>query len=148
MKKLWQKDDKNNINSLIEKYTVADDYVSDQELMKYDLIATKVHVSGLEKIGVINHEEFSSLVLSLEELVKEYDCGKVKVTVKDEDCHTVIENYLTNKLGDIGKKVHTGRSRNDQVLTALRLYMKDQLQEIKKIGLDLADEIFNYAEKY
>ena len=81
-------------------------------------------------------------------LLKDFQKGRIKIRVEDEDCHTVIENYLTKKLKKLGGKIHTGRSRNDQVLTALRLYMRDQLNEIRKKSKRLAKNFLDFAGQY
>ncbi len=147
MTKLWKKSAQ-KLNPLIEAYTVGQDYLLDKQLMPYDIQATKAHIKGLEKIGILNKGELSKLLSQLTKLEKEFKSGKVKIKVEDEDCHTVIENYLSKKYKSLGGKVHTGRSRNDQVLVALRLYMKDKLNQIKKDGKKLAGHFLDFAEKH
>ncbi len=147
MSKLWQKSGA-KLHPLVEKYTVGDDYIFDSKLMPYDILGTKAHIKGLQKIGIFSKSELSKLLKALTKLEKEFVKGKVKIKITDEDCHTVIENYLTKKFKKLGQKVHTGRSRNDQVLTAIRLYMKDSLDETRKLTKRLAKEFLDYAEKY
>lgn len=147
MSKIWQKSGI-KLNPVIEAYTVGEDYLLDTVLMPYDIQATKAHIKGLQKIGILKKDELKKLLSQLTKLDKEFKKKKVKITVKDEDCHTVIENYVTKKYKKLGQKIHTGRSRNDQVLTALRLYMKDQIQEIRREAKKLARNFLNSAQKY
>ncbi|MBI4975129.1 argininosuccinate lyase [Candidatus Peregrinibacteria bacterium] len=147
MSKLWQKKGKSP-HTLVGKYTVGDDYIFDQKLMPFDIQGTKAHIKGLQKIGIFTKSELKKLLKELTNLKSKVKKDEIKVSIDDEDCHTVIENYLTKKLGKLGQKIHTGRSRNDQVLTAIRLYMKSSLDEIKKLSTKLAKEFLKYAEKY
>jgi len=145
--KLWKKND-TRLNSLIEQYTVGDDYLLDSELLPYDIQASLAHAKGLQAIGVLTIEELGQIKTALAQLAEDFQAGKIKITIADEDCHTVIENYLTQEIGEAGKKIHTGRSRNDQVLVALRLYMQNALKETKIAGLELAKLLLNLAKKY
>lgn len=148
MTKLWNKNTgKQKLNKLIENYTVGTDYILDNTLMPYDILASKAHAKSLQKIGILNKEELQKILKQLTRLEKEWRKGKVKIRIEDEDCHTVIENFLTRKLRKTGKKIHTGRSRNDQVLTAIRLYMKDQLKVIKKEAKKLAKHFLEFASQ-
>ncbi|MFH1536822.1 MAG: argininosuccinate lyase [Patescibacteria group bacterium] len=141
--KLWQKNYK--LNEKIEEFTVGEDYILDQKLVKYDCLASIAHVQMLYKINILKKEETEKLIKALEEVIELDKKGKFIIKKQDEDCHTAIENYLTEKLGDIGKKIHTARSRTDQILTSLRLFYKVELTDIKKICLEFnkALEIFN-----
>jgi len=129
--KLWKKDV--DVNKEIEKFTVGNDYKLDKELVYYDCIASIAHAKMLNKIGILTQDELDKLIQSLNDIIN----SGLEIKQEDEDCHTAIENYLTQKYGDIGKKIHTARSRNDQVLTAMRLYEKDKLKEL----LDLLDNV-------
>jgi argininosuccinate lyase len=137
MTTLWQKSSA-ELNSEVASYTVGDDIKIDIILMPYDIDASKAHAEGLQKIGVLTEEELFTLLACLGELKKLWKQGRISITDSDEDCHTVIENYLAKELGDIGKKIHTGRSRNDQILVALRLFMKEKLQKIRTEALVLS----------
>ncbi len=148
MAKLWKKSGSGKLNSVIEQYTVGEDHILDMALMPYDIVGTKAHIKGLVKIGVLNKSDGSKLVKRLAQLEKEWKAGKVKIKVADEDCHTVIENYLTRKYKSLGKKVHTGRSRNDQVLTAMRLYMVEQGELVRREAKKLARGFLDYADKH
>ena len=146
-KKLWQKSGA-VLHPLVEKYTVGLDYIYDNQLIKYDIIASQAHAFGLNKIGILTAAEYQALNKALSDLLLLVDRGKFVVTLSDEDCHTAIENYLVNKLGVVGKKIHTGRSRNDQVLAAVRLYSQSQFGEIKKQLKILAGTFLRNAQKY
>ncbi len=141
--KLWQKN--YNVNREIEKFTVGNDYVLDQKLVKYDCIASIGHARMLNKIGILTHSELSKLEKELKNIIELDKAGKFKIKLEDEDCHTAIENHLTLRLGELGKKIHTARSRNDQVLGALRLYEKNELEEVEKLASQLVIELQNLA---
>lgn len=147
MTKLWKKDAQSP-NPLIEAYTVGTDYLFDSELVPFDISASKAHAKALRKVGIITAGELKTLLVAFDSLAADCKNGKVLITPQDEDCHTVIENYLVEKLGDTGKKIHTGRSRNDQVLVALRLYMKAHLSELRGECSGLAVQFLDFAEKY
>lgn len=128
--KLWQSTATGTLHPLIEAYTIGDDQVLDQMLLGHDITATKAHAHMLEKIGVLTHEEYRQLADALDELLHKWQQGEFQLTAEHEDGHTAIELYLTEKLGPIGKKVHTGRSRNDQALVMMRLYIKTELETV------------------
>jgi argininosuccinate lyase len=147
--KLWGKKNKEKkLGNEVEEFTVGDDYILDQKLVKYDCLSSIAHAKMLGKIGILNKEEVKKLVKELKEVIKLNKKGKFLISQEQEDCHTAIEIYLTKKLGDVGKKIHTGRSRNDQVLTALRLYYKTELEECKKLVNEFMDAIKKFLEKY
>ena len=122
MSKLWEKESK--VDKKIEEFTVGNDYILDEELIRYDCLGSIAHCRMLGKIGILDDKEVEKTIGILEEII---DKETLEILPNQEDCHTAIENYLTEKLGDIGKKIHTARSRNDQILTALRLYYLDKI---------------------
>jgi argininosuccinate lyase len=132
-RKLWQDETLETLNSMIESYTVGNDYLLDQQLLGYDIKATKAHVAMLHSIDLLTKDELKHLNEALDTLYKDWDSGSFTVTNEHEDGHTAIELYLTEKLGDTGKKIHAGRSRNDQSLVMLRLYLKDNLQQMSSL---------------
>jgi argininosuccinate lyase len=132
--KLWQK--KYELDKQIEAFTVGNDYLLDQKLVKYDCLGSIAHAKMLNKIGILSDIECDKLVMTLNEIMTIDGNSAFVIKQEDEDCHTAIEDYLVKKLGDCGKKIHTARSRNDQVLTALRLYYKNEI----KVILGLMDE--------
>lgn len=147
MKKIWQKKSGVVSDSFNEGYLVSKG-VPDNKLVPYDVLASKAHANMLRKIGVLTSVENDELVKGLDEILDLYKNGKFEVKVSDEDCHTAIEMFLTEKLGDVGKKIHTGRSRNDQVLVATRLFMKEALENVAENALALSGEFLNMAKVY
>lgn len=146
MTKIWQKS-KSKSNSVIERYNTGDDYMMDMEIFPFDILASSAHAEMLGRIGVLTDKEVTSLVQELNLILKNFNEGKIKIRVEDEDCHTVIENLLIKKLGDVGKKIHTGRSRNDQVLTATRLYTVHALRNIADLNKDVMRMFVDFAEE-
>jgi len=144
--KLWQKDYK--LNKEIEKFTVGNDFLLDKNLVKYDVYGSIAHALMLNKIGILTENEFQKLKKALIDILKLDEKNKFEIKLEDEDVHTAIENYLTKKLGSIGKKIHTARSRNEQVLVDLRLYSKEKLHEVQKLALELANSLIDVAEKH
>jgi argininosuccinate lyase len=133
--KLWQNG--SGLDPVVEAYTVGDDHVLDQRLLGYDIRASKAHVKMLCSIGILDKTGCKKLLAALDALKREWETGIFKVKPEHEDGHTAIELYLTEKLGDLGKKVHTARSRNDQALVMMRLYLKDGLSRAKDLLTDL-----------
>jgi argininosuccinate lyase len=127
--KLWKK--RTESDPEIERFTVGDDPVLDLRLVRFDCIASIAHAKMLGKIGILTKKEVVRLARELNEIIHLADEGKFAISREQEDCHTAIENRLTKKLGDLGQKIHTGRSRNDQVLAALRLYTKHELDGVR-----------------
>ena len=144
--KIWQK--KYELNKQIETFTVGNDYLIDHKLVKYDCLGSIAHVKMLKKIGILNELEHNKLIMALYEIIKLDGNNAFIIKQEDEDCHTAIENYLIKKLGDSGKKIHTARSRNDQVLTALRLYYKDEIKCIINLNLKFIKKLKNFNKKY
>jgi argininosuccinate lyase len=146
MMKLWEKGTK--LNQQIENFTVGDDYILDQKLIKYDCLASIAHAKMLGKIRILNESEVHKLERELGNIIELDKKDEFKILKEQEDCHTAIENYLVENLGDLGKKIHTARSRNDQVLTALRLYYKDRLGNCIKLIEKLIQSIAAFLKKY
>jgi argininosuccinate lyase len=137
MTKIWQ----GNVNKKIEKFTVGNDFIIDQKLLKYDCIASIAHSKMLKKIKILTEQEQKKLEDELNNIIELNDKCKFTIKSEDEDCHTAIENHLTKKLGDLGKKIHTARSRNDQVVAAMKLYEKDELNDVSKLVKDLINAL-------
>ena len=135
---IWAKPG-SEINQAIQLFLAGGDIVLDQELFLYDIQASKAHAIGLLRIGVLNESENEKLQEQLDVLAGLFEQGQFKLDERFEDGHSAIEQYLIEQLGDVGKKIHTGRSRNDQVLVASRLWLKQQLltllQHTKAISL-------------
>jgi len=143
--KLWQKEYK--LNEEIEKFTVGIDYILDKNLVKYDCKASAIHAEMLGKIGILADEEVKTLKKNLADIAKLDSEGKFEILRSHEDCHTAIEIYLIENAGEAGKKIHTGRSRNDQVLTALRLYCKDKIKDITALVERLIENMNTFIDK-
>ena len=136
--KLWDKGF--STDQKIDHFTVGNDRELDLHLAKYDVIASKAHAKMLGKIGLLSREETRSLVEELDRIaVASIETGDFVIEDAFEDMHSKIEFMLTEKLGDTGKKIHTARSRNDQVLVAMHLYLKDELSEIRLLTRSLFD---------
>jgi len=144
--KLWDKGF--STDKKIDHFTVGNDRELDLHLAKYDVIASKAHAKMLGKIGLLAEKETTALVSELDKIAKKIKDGSFTIEDNFEDMHSKIEFQLTLSLGDTGKKIHTARSRNDQVLVAMHLYLKDELAEIKSQTKTLFDLLLNLADKY
>ena len=131
LKKLWDKKGGVKTNQTVENYTVGVDYLLDLELLPYDVRGTMAHAKMLHKIKILTLKELDTLLTGLNKILALWKAGKFKIDKSQEDGHTAIEAFLTENYGEVGKKVHTGRSRNDQSLTMTRLFSKEKLLEIK-----------------
>lgn len=140
-KKLWQKDF--DTNDFLEWFTVGKDRELDIHLAPFDVLGSIAHAKMLAKIGLVTAEESKQLVSGLEEIGKQIEDGNFEIEEGVEDVHSQIELILTQNLGEVGKKIHSGRSRNDQVLTALKLYAKHEVQEVA----DSVNELFQVLIK-
>src|SRR6056297_2181094 len=151
MSKLWSKEGQEpdtDISKKVEAFTVGNDYLLDQVLVPYDLKASKVHAAALKDAGILSAEEAEDIITELDHIYERWQVGDFEIKQSHEDAHTAIEEWLTYKLGDTGKKIHTGRSRNDQVLTAVRLYEMDKLKKVSGTVKNLANELLQFAEQY
>lgn len=144
--KLWQKG--YTVNAAIEDYTVGEDYKVDQALVQWDCIGSIAHAAMLTTIGILTKDEFRALKKELKNIIALHKQGSFAITKEDEDVHTAVENHLTKKCGEIGKKIHTARSRNDQVLVDIRLFSKDHLHQLMQLTLALAAAFTSCAEKH
>lgn len=133
------------LHPLIANYTVGNDIVYDQKLLGYDIDATQAHCKMLYSVGLLNKKEYSQLNTALTTIKQEWTVGTFSLNASHEDGHTAIEQYLTNKLGQTGKKVHTARSRNDQVMVMMRLYLKDATQQVRELLGDVTSELTDKA---
>jgi argininosuccinate lyase len=146
MTKLWAKG--YQLNQVVEDFMTGDDPQLDLRIARYDCIASIAHAKMLSSIGILSAVECEQLVTTLGEILELVDNGKFTIENSQEDVHTAIENYLVNALGDVGKKIHTARSRNDQVLTALRLYSKHELRTIMAKLIATMEVLHDFAVKY
>lgn len=144
--KLWDKGI--SIDKKIEKFTVGNDRELDMHLAGYDIQASKAHAKMLGKVGILTQEETEALLSELEVLNQQFEKGEFQIEEDFEDVHSKIEFELTKKLGDTGKKIHTARSRNDQVLVAQQLYFKENLRDITEKTKELIDVLLGLADEH
>ncbi len=142
---LWQKPGI-DVDTRIQAFLAADDVVLDREFFLHDISASRVHAEGLQRIGILDSDELEALVQELDVLAEDFRGGTFVLDDQFEDGHSAIEARLTERLGEVGKKIHTGRSRNDQVLVATRLWMKDKLATLQAICHELAEIALQRAE--
>lgn len=143
--KLWDKG--TSVNQLIEKFTIGMDWQLDLLLAPHDVIGSLAHIQMLLKIGIISPEEWEKLDKFLKNYYHEVSGGKFKIEEGVEDIHSQVELELTRELGEIGKKIHSGRSRNDQVLVDIRLYCRQQIQAIVDLSQSLFTSLLKLSEK-
>lgn len=146
MAKLWAKG--YELDAVVEQYTVGEDHILDRALIRWDCVGSIAHAEMLCAIGILSREEFEALRQRLNELIRLAEEGRFTVRAEDEDVHTAVEGDLTQRLGDVGKKLHTARSRNDQVILDLRLYLRDQLLHMADAACDMAGGLTDFAEKH
>ncbi len=144
--KLWDKG--KSTDKKIDQFTVGLDRELDLLLVQYDIQASMAHAAMLGEIGLLSGKEAEQLAAGLKSIEKDVVEGRFVIEDEFEDMHSKIEFLLTKMLGDTGKKIHTARSRNDQVLVAIQLYLKDEIGEIKNLSNELFDLLLNLAEKH
>lgn len=138
MKKIWQKDDLAT-NTVVNRFTVGKDLDFDERLAPYDVKGSMAHCTMLAEVGIISQKEAEKINLVLSDILQDIENGGFQIDPEAEDIHSQIEAILIAKLGDAGKKIHTARSRNDQVLLDIKLYLLDEIREIA----GLTDEFFH-----
>lgn len=149
MTQLWNAGtDTTKLKDFTNQFTVGKDYIYDLETIPYDIQASKVHAEGLRAIGILTPEELHTLCQGLEEILKLWGKDEFTISVEQEDGHTAIEQYLTEHYGEVGKKIHTGRSRNDQVLVMQRLYTKAKLEIIFKLNKKLVQKFLDFSRAH
>lgn len=144
--KLWNKGFEPD--KAIEEYTVGNDRVLDLRLAQYDIEGSMAHIKMLETIGLLEKSELEQLLAALAELLEEAKKGNFVIEEGVEDVHSQVELMLTRKLGDVGKKIHSGRSRNDQVLVDLKLFMRDELRKVASHARQLFDRLIALSEEH
>ena len=144
--KLWEKNFE--INKEIERFTVGRDREMDLYLAKYDVLGSMAHITMLESIGLLEKEELKPLLAELKNIYHLAEKGEFTIEDGVEDVHSQVEMLLTEKLGDLGKKIHSGRSRNDQVLVDLKLFTRHQLKDIADEVKILFDELIQKSNQY
>lgn len=144
--KLWQKNVE--LNKKIEKFTVGKDRELDVFLAPYDVLGSMAHITMLESINLLTSSELEVLLKELKNIYRLAESGKFVIEDGVEDVHSQVELMLTRKLGDAGKKIHSGRSRNDQVLVDLKLFSRAGIHSIAQESKKLFDELQKQSEKY
>ncbi|MBO7139400.1 MAG: argininosuccinate lyase, partial [Prevotella sp.] len=144
--KLWEKDFE--INAEIERFTVGRDRELDLYLAPYDVLGSMAHITMLESIGLIGKDELPVLLKELRSIYEQAAKGEFVIEEGIEDVHSQVELMLTRKLGDMGKKIHSGRSRNDQVLVDLKLFTRHQLKLVAEAVKELFGELQQKSEQY
>lgn len=145
-RKLWEKNFE--VNREIERFTVGRDREMDLYLAKYDVLGSMAHITMLESIGLLAKEELEPLLAELRNIYRVCERGEFRIEDGVEDVHSQVELMLTEKLGDMGKKIHSGRSRNDQVLVDLKLFTRHELRLVVEAVKVLFDELIQKSERY
>ena len=144
--KLWEKNFE--INKEIERFTVGRDREMDLYLAKYDVLGSMAHITMLESIGLLEKDELKQLLAELKNIYQLAERGEFVIEDDVEDVHSQVEMLLTRKLGDMGKKIHSGRSRNDQVLVDLKLFTRHELKDVADEVKILFDELIQKSNQY
>ncbi len=142
---LWQKPGV-KVDADIQAFLAGDDVLLDREFFLHDIRASQAHAEGLQRIGILGDAELSGLLHELDALANDFRSGAFVLGAQYEDGHSAIEARLTERLGDAGRKIHTGRSRNDQILVATRLWLKDKLSALQSICIDTANIALRRAQ--
>ena len=142
---LWQKPGV-QVDARIQAFLAGDDVILDREFFLHDIAASRAHAEGLQRIGILSGEELAAIARELEALAEDFRNGAFVLDASHEDGHSAIEARLVERLGDTGRRIHTGRSRNDQVLVATRLWLKDQLAQLQAITREVAGIALDRAE--
>ncbi len=136
------------INKEIERFTVGRDRELDLYLAKYDVMGSMAHITMLESIGLLTPDELRMLLAALKDIYVQAERGEFTIEEGIEDVHSQVELMLTRRLGDVGKKIHSGRSRNDQVLLDLKLFTRDRLKSIVRLVEQLFHTLQTQSETY
>jgi argininosuccinate lyase len=137
-----------SLDRILDSYTVGEDRSWDQRLVRWDILGTIAHVEGLAEAGLLGKRERARLNAALRSALKLADAGEFEIGADDEDVHSALEKWLTAELGELGEKVHTGRSRNDQVLCDLRLFTKQGLLDASALLLEAVGALIDFAETH
>jgi argininosuccinate lyase len=146
MSKLWQKTA--NVNELVENFTIGRDREFDEQMAAFDVLGSLAHTRMLESIGLMGKADLGLVQKELKAIYKEVQAGNFSIGEGVEDVHSQVELLLTQRIGDAGKKIHSGRSRNDQVLVDLKLFFRSQLQEVVEETNTLFNLLIELSEKH
>jgi argininosuccinate lyase len=145
MTRLWDKG--TSLDAQVLKYTAGDDHVLDNRLVRYDIRASIAHAEMLGEQGLLSPQDLAAIRDALTAIGAAHASGQWRISLEDEDCQTAIENLLTTRIGAAGGRLHAGRSRNDQVLAALRLYMRDAAETLSQGAASVADALDALASR-
>jgi argininosuccinate lyase len=145
-RKLWEKN--MQVDKDIERFTVGKDRDMDLYLVKYDVLGSMAHIMMLEAVGLLDKKELKPLLEELKKIYRQADKGDFTIEEGVEDVHSQVELMLTHSLGDVGKKIHSGRSRNDQVLLDLKLFTRARIQELVSLISDLFEVLIGQSNRY
>ncbi len=143
---LWSKG--TSATQIVEDFTVGNDRVLDLRLAKHDVMGSKAHIKMLSTIGLLEKDEMETLTAGLDEILAEIQAGNFELGADVEDIHSQVEFLLTQRFGEIGKKIHSGRSRNDQVLVDLKLFLKEELEIVRDEMIALFDTLQALSQKH
>ncbi len=146
LQKIWQKENDND--SRVDRFTVGQDRELDLLMARYDVLGSMAHIIMLESVGLLEKEELETLLRGLRQILTEIEAGGFRIEDGVEDVHSQVEGLLTQRLGDVGKKIHSGRSRNDQVLVDLKLYFRSEIEEIVAQVEDLFNLLVSLSEQH
>lgn len=146
MSTLWNKG--TSATQYVDEFTVAGDRVLDNRLARYDVMGSMAHTKMLCSIGLLTDEELRLITAALEDILVDIEAGNFCVEPDVEDIHSEVELLLTRRLGEVGKKIHSGRSRNDQVLVDVKLFLRDELRQLRQEVLDLFDTLQQLSERH
>ena len=146
MSTLWSKG--TQATDLVEDFTVGNDRILDMRLARYDVTGSKAHIRMLESIGLLEKEELEILTAELDRILAKIEAGEFVLEDDVEDIHSQVELLLTRRLGDLGKKIHSGRSRNDQVLVDVKLFLKDEVLKLRDEVVQLFDTLQKLSERH
>ncbi|MDR3716281.1 MAG: argininosuccinate lyase [Puia sp.] len=145
--KLWSKEN-TSTSQLVEAFTVGRDKEFDVLLAEYDVLGSLAHTEMLEKVGLLNSEDKEAIHRGLHQILDEIRAGQFAIGKDTEDVHSQVELLLTQRIGEAGKKIHSGRSRNDQVAVDIKLYLRAEIQQVKAAVRELFDLLIGLSEKY
>jgi argininosuccinate lyase len=147
--KLWEKGGRRGGRpQSVCAFTAGEDHVLDLRLVRYDCLASMAHARALRKAGLLSGRDLQGILRGLRRIIALDAAGKFRIRPDEEDCHTAIENFLTRRRGVAGKRIHTGRSRNDQVAAALRLYYRDELASVIRLASSLRSDIGGFSRRH
>src|ERR1700756_2629850 len=146
MSKLWQKTA--NVNELVENFTVGRDREFDGQMAEFDVLGSLAHTRMLHSIGLLSKEDLDAVQSELKNIYKDILAGKFSIWEDVEDVHSQVELLLTRRIGDAGKKIHSGRSRNDQVLVDLKLFFRSELKDVVDATETLFHSLIALSEKH